>query len=190
MNPYCIYVDDLVRSKFESLMQLSEFKIENFPLFLNSDGFLLVVKDRNETLREPNALEKQFYCKSLTKNQGKISLSSLNSASTVDSACERGSLSKVKQERYHKEKGIVITVKEVNPFSKVEESPKSSENTDGEIKVVEDLIEGQENCASARPRKEKPSGNTKNSSLRDFKIRQMKANRNKNIDIEIYTPDS
>lgn len=183
-------MDDLARSKFESLLQLSEYKIENFPLFLNSDGFLLIVKDRSNLLREPSALERQFYCKPMNKNQGKISLSSLNSTSTIDSNGERNSRPKIRHDKYSKEKGIVITVKEVNPFDKADtdESPKSTES---EIKVVEhlDLDSNKANTMSNKSHKEEPA-TSKNSSLRDFKMRQMKANRNKNFDIEIYTPNS
>ena len=79
MNCNNLYLEDFEKfkvnlhlKKFENLFGLTENFIDNTPLFLNSDGNLLILKDETKMLREPNEEEIKQFC----KPKGKYSLKS------------------------------------------------------------------------------------------------------------------
>lgn len=108
-------MDDLLKYKFESIYEIGEYEIDNFPLFLNTDGCTLIIKDKVDKSREPNEKEFLMYCRPRTNNTKKsimssASISTQNSSGSSDNDGIQIANRKVKASQY-KDKGLVITVK-------------------------------------------------------------------------------
>ena len=57
---YKVYLDTMLKFKPYSLMEYLEMKINKYPLFLNSDGKMLVIKDKRIEAKEPNEEIKKY----------------------------------------------------------------------------------------------------------------------------------
>lgn len=112
-------MDDFLKFKFENLFDICEFDIDNYPLYLNSDGCTLIVKDKSEKPRDPTEEEISLYCKPRNSvNKKTLGNSASNStiessgSSDTDAVTAKKFNSKIKS--MPKDKGLVITVKKNN----------------------------------------------------------------------------
>lgn len=107
-------MDDLLKYKFETIYEIGEYEIDNYPLFLNTDGCTLIVKDKSDKPRDANETELQLYCRPRGNNTKKSLMSSasnstLNSSGSSDNDANSKITKKIKPST--KDKGLVITVK-------------------------------------------------------------------------------
>ena len=109
--------------KFENIYEIGDYSIDNYPLYLNSDGCVLIVKDKTKFVREPTSDEFLFYCRPKRESFKKTlaNCNSNGSCSTNESDNQPFSYSK-KASNYKKDKdkGIVITVKKTDSDIKEE----------------------------------------------------------------------
>lgn len=116
-------MDDFKKFKFQNLLEVGDFMIDNYPLYLNSDGGVLVVKDQSEKIREPTPEEYQLYCRQRpAKDQKVIS----NSTELNDLKCDKTltngkTESKRKFKSEFEDKGLVITIKKQDSSIKEED---------------------------------------------------------------------
>ena len=57
---YKVYLDTMLKFKPYSLMEYLEMKINKYPLFLNSEGKMLIIKDKRIEAKEPNEEIKKY----------------------------------------------------------------------------------------------------------------------------------
>lgn len=108
-------MDDLLKFKFETLLNISEFSIDNFPLFLNTEGCFILVKDKSEKVKKPSD-DDIIYCFRPGQINSKKTLGTSNSSSTIESNGSTSKFKKTDKNSFQKDKGLVITVK--NKFNK------------------------------------------------------------------------
>lgn len=108
-------MDDLLKFKFETLSNISEFSIDNFPLFLNTEGCFIIVKDKSDKLKKPTE-DDINYCYRPGQTHNKKTLGTSNSNSTIESSGSTSKFKKTDKYSFNKDKGLVITVK--NKFNK------------------------------------------------------------------------
>lgn len=113
-------MDDFRRYKFEKIEEIGDYNIDNFPLYLNSDGVVLIIKDKSEVIRDPTPEEAKFFCRPKRDSikKGLTTCSSNESCSTNESE----KLKKPKlSNSFKKDKGIVITVKKTESNELIKE---------------------------------------------------------------------
>lgn len=123
VNPINIYLDDLQKYKFENVYEIGEFDIDNYPLYLNTDGCTLIVRNKEDKLREPTETEIQYYCRPrLSHNKKQLKQSASNS--TLESSGSEKEIDRNKFNKYRsmpKDKGLVITVKKNTDIGLIEQ---------------------------------------------------------------------
>lgn len=120
------------------MYEKSDFNIESFPLFINNDGYMLLVMDNRRIPRKPTEEEKRLYCKpKISRNIGK----SVNSGTSYASAIKNdGKVGKFDNRKFReKEKALKITVKKNENFEL-----KENLNTNDEVLEVKVNTNG--NC--------------------------------------------
>ena len=88
---YKTYLDTMLKFKPYTLVEYLDSKIEKYPLFLNNDGKMLVIKDKRIEAKEPNEEIKKYGFETLNE---KISKNSINDKDINSNCRSRG---KVKQ---------------------------------------------------------------------------------------------
>ena len=69
---YKVYLDTMLKFKPYSLIEYLEMKINKYPLFLNNDGKMLVIKDKRIEAKEPNEEIKKYGFEPLTDKDKKL----------------------------------------------------------------------------------------------------------------------
>ena len=125
VNPLNVYLDDLLKTKFQNLYEISNYEIDNYPLYLNTDACTLIIKDKGVLARDPTPDEVELFCRprvktSLNKKSNTTSSSNSNNESTDLSDKEKEEVNKKKVTvknvyknslNHYKDKGLKITVK-------------------------------------------------------------------------------
>jgi len=144
-----LYLEDFEKLQFENLLNNSENFIDNFPFFLNSDGNLLILKDENKIIREPNEEEIKLYCKpngkysvKMKKENQTFNKTKISSKYKFDTSINKSKFDKNRP----KEKGIQITVKkdldeEYKSIDSPDKSFASGNGTSSSTNIIENLID-------------------------------------------------
>ncbi len=108
--------------KFENIYEIGDYSIDNYPLYLNSDGSVLIIKDKSKFIREPTIDESLFYCRPKRESNKKtlVNCNSNGSCSTNESDNPFNHSKKALTKKKEKDNGIVITVKKTDSDIKEE----------------------------------------------------------------------
>ena len=100
------------------MYEKADFNIDSFPLFINNDGYMLLIADNRRIPRKPTEEEKRLYCKPKISRTNGNSVSS-GASYTSSSTKNEGKISNMKFDNKkfrEKEKALKITVKKNENF--------------------------------------------------------------------------
>lgn len=123
-------MDDFKKFKFEKVLNICDYNTDSYPLFLNSDGIVLLIKDSSDSLREPTIKEIEYCCRYKKKKEsssvkGLVSSNSTESCSTNESDIKNNcNTAKIKNKTFtntKKDKALVIKVKKATSDMHIKE---------------------------------------------------------------------
>ena len=159
---YKTYLDTMLKFKPYTLVEYLDSKIEKYPLFLNNDGKMLVIKDKRIEAKEPNEEIKKYGFEPLDE---KIRKNTINDKDINSNASSGG---KVKQmiELFNK--------REFDPVNRVhtdinylKENKNKYKTKEKGIKIKIKMLENTENKEEKNEQKEEISDNNKNSDIKN-----------------------
>lgn len=175
-------MDDFKRFKFENIYEIGELNIDNYPLYLNQDGLIVLVKDKSKLFREPTSEEIQLYCRPRKESFKKMQTSNSNGSCSTNESENKANKSignnvgskRIFSNNFKKDKGLTITVKKTNSDQIL------SNEQEKQIQEVEE-----ENKYTSNINKEKGKETIRN------QIKKLKADaKNKKSEIfEVLIPD-
>ena len=82
---FMTYLDTMLKFKPYSLMEYLDMKISKYPLFLNSDGKMLIIKDKRIEAKEPSEEVKKYGFEPILINNNEINQKVNNNINNIDS---------------------------------------------------------------------------------------------------------
>jgi len=152
----------MLKFKPYTLVEYLDSKIEKYPLFLNNDGKMLVIKDKRIEAKEPNEEIKKYGFEPLDE---KISKNTINDKDINSNASSGG---KVKQMIELFNKGKFDPVNRVHTdINYLKENKNKYKTKEKGIKIKIKMLENTENKEEKNEQKEEISDNNKNSDIKN-----------------------
>ena len=159
---YKTYLDTMLKFKPYTLVEYLDSKIEKYPLFLNNDGKMLVIKDKRIEAKEPNEEIKKYGFEPLDE---KISKNTINYKDINSNASSGG---KVKQMIELFNKAEFDPVNRVHTdINYLKENKNKYKTKEKGIKIKIKMLENTENKEEKNEQKEEISDNNKNSDIKN-----------------------
>ena len=153
------YLDTMLKFKPYSLMEYLDMKINKFPLFLNSEGKMLIIKDKRIEAKEPSEEVKKYGFEPIenknksNNNENQKNNSNINTSSNVRQMIEffnkavnrvHRDINYVKENKNKyktKEKSLKIKIKMLEEEKEKEEKKEEKKEKKEEEKIEEEKKE-------------------------------------------------
>ena len=173
---YKIFLDTMLKFKPYSLMEYLEMKINKYPLFLNSDGKMLIIKDKRIEAKEPSEDIKKYGFEPLNNENKKINENENN--------INKNSGGRVKQMIELFNKGEFDPVNRVHTdINYIKEHKNKNKIKEKGVKIKIKMLEKEE---EKKEEKEEINNTVTNNFLNDIKNNEKKDENNNNDDIYDY----
>ena len=176
-----IFLDTMLKFKPYSLMECLDTKIHQYPLFLNREGKMLIIKDKRIEAKEPTEEVKKYGFESLTDNDKKINANEIN----IDN--NKSSSGRVQQMIELFNKGEFDPVNRVHTdINYIKEHKNKNKTKEKGVKIKIKMLEEEENKKEKKEENNKEKKEEDDTDIDNFLINDILDNNDDNDEVYDY----